>query len=96
MLNNQIARMKQTIIGIPTASLAALLGVNPNRVSLFVNGTKQLSNVEIVKLDALFDDLTQLVDCAKPWPINWRDVQLIKELLRRMKLGEFDRAKENS
>jgi hypothetical protein len=96
MLNNQIAKMKQTILAIPTASVAALLGVNPNRISLFLNGTKQLANSEIIKLDALFDDLTQLVDCARPWPINWRDVELIKELLRRMKLGEFDRGKENS
>ena len=95
MLNNQIARMKQTIIGIPTASLAALLGVNPNRVSLFVNGTRQLANAEIIKLDALFEDLTRLVTCAEPWPINWRDVERIKDLLKRMKLGEFDR-KENS
>jgi hypothetical protein len=91
MLNNQIGRAKQHALGIPTASLAALLSVNPNRVSLFLNGTKQLSNVELIKLDALFEDLTRLVECARPWPIQWRDVGVIKDLLKRMKDGEFDR-----
>src|ERR1700737_1784924 len=94
MLNNQLAKMKQTIIGIPTASLAALLDINPNRVSLFANGTKQLANNEILKLDELFNDLTKLVSCADPWPINFRDVGRIKELLCRMKAGEFDSRNE--
>lgn len=92
MLNNQIAKMRQTLIGISTASLAALLEINPNRVSLFVNGTKQLANTEIVKLSELLTDLEGLVECAKPWPINFRDVGLIRELLKRMKQGEFQRS----
>jgi hypothetical protein len=91
MLSNQVSKAKQFALGIPTASIAALLVVNPNRVSLFLNGTKQLSNVELIKLDALFEDLIKLVECARPWPIQWRNVELIKDLLKRMKDGEFDR-----
>jgi transcriptional regulator with XRE-family HTH domain len=91
MLNSQLHKMRQSILEIPSSSLAALMGINPDRLSLYLNGTRQLSNVDIEKLDALFDDLTRLVECASPWPLQWRNVEIIKNLLKRMKDGEFDR-----
>jgi hypothetical protein len=90
-LNNELARMRQSVLAISTASLAALSGINPNRLSLYLGGTRQLPNLEILKLEDTFADLGKLVDAANPWPLSFKDVGRIRDLIGQMKAGEFDR-----
>jgi hypothetical protein len=90
-LNNELARMRQSVLAISTASLAALSGINPNRLSLYLGGTRQLPNHEILKLEDTFADLGKLVDAANPWPISFKDVGRIRDLINQVRAGEFDR-----
>jgi len=90
-LNNEITRMKMVSLGISTASLSEIAGINPNRVSLFVSGTKQLPNGDIEKLDRTLADLMRLVEAADPWPLSFKDVARIRELMARMRAGEFEK-----
>jgi hypothetical protein len=92
MLNNELVRMKMVSLGISTASLSAIAGINPNRVSLYVSGTRQLPNGDIERLDRTLADLTQLVRIAVPWPLSFKDVARIQELIARMKAGEFQKS----
>ena len=88
-LNNELTKMRMVSLGISTASLSAIAGINPNRVSLFVAGTKQLPNGDLERLDRILNDLTRLVEVADPWPLSFKDVPRIQELLGRMRCGEF-------
>jgi len=94
-LNNELVRMRMVSLGISTASLSAIAGINPNRVSLFVSGTKQLPNGDIERLDRTLTDLTRLVEAADPWPLSFKDVPRIQELLERMHRGEFQKSNGN-
>jgi hypothetical protein len=88
-INNELHRMKQNVLGVSTASLAVLSEINPNRLSLYLNGTRQLPNHELVRLEKLFNDLECLSQVAMPFPLSFRDTERIKDLISRMKLGEF-------
>jgi len=90
-LNNELARMKQSVMAISTASLAALSGINPNRLSLYLGGTRQLPNHEILKLEDTIADLGKLIEAAAPWPLSFKDVGRIRDLINQTKAGEFDR-----
>jgi hypothetical protein len=90
-LNNELARMRQSVLAISTASLAALSGINPNRLSLYLGGTRQLPNHEILKLEDTFTDLGKLIEAADPWPLSFKDVGRVRDLIGQMKAGEFDR-----
>ena len=90
-LNNELARMRQGIIGVSTAALGELSGISRNRLSLYLAGTSQLPNREILILEATFQDLEKLISAADPFPVAFQDVARIKELIHRSRLGEFDR-----
>lgn len=89
-LNNELTKMRMVSLGISTASLSAIAGINPNRVSLFVSGTKQLPNGDLERLDRTLSDLTKLAEIADPWPLSFKDVPRIQELIGRMRAGELD------
>jgi hypothetical protein len=41
----------------------------------------------------MLKDLGKLAELAQPWPISFKDTERIRELIQRMKAGEFDRRK---
>jgi hypothetical protein len=87
--------MKQSVLGVSTAALAQFCGIHRNRLSSYLAGTRQLQNHEIIHLDDVYKDLSNLVAAADPWPINWSDVERIKELITRMKSGEFEQRRQS-
>lgn len=89
-LNNELTRMRQGIIGVSTAALGELTGINRNRLSLYLAGTSQLPNQEILLLEETLKDLEKLISAADPFPISFQDVGRIKELIHRSRLGDFD------
>ena len=89
-LNNKLARMRQGIINVSTAALGELTGINRNRLSLYLSGTSQLPNREILLLEETFKDLERLISAADPFPVAFQDTARIKELIHRSRLGEFD------
>lgn len=89
-LDSELFRMKQQTLGVSTAALAELTGIARDRLSLYLSGTGRLSNPDLAKLDDSFKELMGLVDAASPFPINWKNVALIQELLERLRQGEFE------
>ena len=83
--------MRQGIINISTAALGEITGISRNRLSLYLSGTSQLPNREILLLEDTFKDLEKLIAAADPFPVSFQDVTRIKELIHRSRLGEFDR-----
>jgi hypothetical protein len=93
-LNNELAKMRQGIINVSTAALGELTGINRNRLSLYLSGTSQLPNREILLLEETFRDLERLISAANPFPLSFQNVALIRELIHRSRLGEFNRKEE--
>jgi hypothetical protein len=81
--------MRRDILAVSTAALGELSGISRNRLSLYFSGTSQLHNTEILKLEDLFKDLEQVVAAADPFPVSFQDVSRIKDLIQRVKAGEF-------
>ena len=93
-LNQELHRMRRDILGVSTAALGEFCGVSRNRLSLYLSGTAQLHNTEILRLDETFKDLEKIVGAADPFPVSFQDVSRIKDLIQRAKVGEFDRDKK--
>jgi hypothetical protein len=89
-LNQELHRMRRDILAVSTAALGELSGISRNRLSLYFSGTSQLHNTEILKLEDLFKDLEQIVSAADPFPVSFQDVSRIKDLIQRLRAGEFD------
>jgi hypothetical protein len=99
VLDRDLIEMRINILGINTSQLSPLAQIPPAKLSQFLSGTRGLNNSEIERLRGAINDVEQLVQVARPFPLSFRNVELIRELLRRMKDGEFDRvltAKEQS
>jgi hypothetical protein len=88
-VDSEIFRMKQQTLGVSTAALAELTGIARDRLSLYLSGTGRLPNNDLIKLDESFKELMGLVDAASPFPLSWKNVALIQELLCRLRQGEF-------
>jgi hypothetical protein len=88
-LNQELHRMRRDILVVSTAALGELTGVSRNRLSLYFSGTSQLHNTEIVRLEETFKDLEAIVTAADPFPVSFQDVSRIKDLIQRVKGGEF-------
>ncbi len=87
--------MRRDVLQISTAALGEICGVHRNRLSLYFSGTAQLHNTEIIKLDETFKDLEAIVAAADPFPVSFQDVSRIKDLIERVRAGEFDGRKQN-
>src|SRR5258708_3462806 len=89
-----ITFMQMAELDVSQAQLSAFSGVNINKINPWLAGTRDLSNVELEKINDTIKSLRRLVELAQPWPINFRRVGDIKSLLERMKYGEFDKVAE--
>jgi hypothetical protein len=89
MLDRDLIVMRAHVLQVNTAQLSALSGIPSNKLSLFLGGTRGLQNHEITRLRAAIDDIEALVRMASPFPLSFRDVGRIKDLIARMKAGEF-------
>ena len=91
MLDAELIRMKAHVLGLNVAQLSALSGFSMKKVSLFLGGTRGLMAVEITRLRNALDDIEQLVQAASPYPLSFRNVELIRDLISKLKSGELTR-----
>jgi predicted transcriptional regulator len=89
-LNQEIHRRRRDDLGISTAALGEITGVHRNRLGLYLNGTAQLSNTEILKVEETLNELDLLVLAAAPFHPSFQSVERTKDLLARMRAGEFN------
>lgn len=69
------------------ASFSVYSGVSPTRLSLAFNGSKDFTGPEIQKLTRLLAELREIVEDAKPIPINFRNLDGVKRLLELKRGG---------
>jgi hypothetical protein len=78
-------------LGLTQTMLSAYCGIPVSKLSPWFQGTRDISNLEVEKIHRTIDDLRKLEQAAQPWPISFADVSRIKELLERLRNGEFAR-----
>jgi len=89
-----LTRVTLAELDISLQQLSAFSGVNINKISPWISGTKDIGNLELEKINTTIRNLERLVELAHPWPIDFRRVGAIKNLLDRLRNGEFDRPLE--
>jgi hypothetical protein len=89
MLDAELIRMEMYVLGLNTSQMAALSGIPPGKISLFIGGTRGLRNDEITRVRGAIADVKLLVEVAAPFPVSFKDTTLVKDLIKRVKEGEF-------
>src|SRR5690349_1491602 len=87
-----IISLKLTELDLSQTQLSAYCGVNVNKISPWLAGTRDIDNVSLLRIDDTLRSLATLSKIAKPWPLDFRKVAEIKALLQRLHDGEFDTA----
>jgi hypothetical protein len=91
MLDADLARKKSQELGINVSQLSALSGIPPSKLSLFLGGTCGIRNHEITTLRSTLDDVEQLIEVAKPFPLSFKKTEVIRDLIQKMKNNELPR-----
>lgn len=91
MLDRDLIEMRISVLGINTSQLSPLAQIPPAKLSQFLSGTRGLNNIEVARLRNAIDDIEQLVQVASPYPLSFRNVELIRDLISKMKSGELTR-----
>jgi hypothetical protein len=89
MLDADLARRKSQELGINVSQLSALSGIPPSKLSLFLGGTRGISNYEITTLRSTLADVEQLIEVAKPFPLSFKKTEIIRDLITKIKSGEL-------
>lgn len=89
MLNQETHRRHRDDLGISTAALGEIANIHRNRLSLYLNGTAQIPNHEIIRLEKTFQELDELVRLADPFPVSFENALKIKDLLVRLRAGDL-------
>jgi hypothetical protein len=87
-----LTRMTLAELDVSLQQLSAFSNVNINKISPWIAGSKDISNVDLEKINETIRNLKSLAELAQPWPIDFRRVGVIKILLERLRNGEFDHA----
>lgn len=91
MLDAEIERRRSQELGINVSQLSAISGLPANKLSMFLGGTRGLSNSEITVLRTTLSDLEQLVEIARPFPLTFRNTSVILDLIAKVQNGELSR-----
>jgi len=90
MLQQKIVNQKLFDLGMTIAQLSGISGVRENKLSPWLRCTGPLSNESYLTVEKTLLDVQALVEVFSPAPIDLRNVAVIKDLLMRMKAGEFE------
>ena len=91
MLDRELLKMRTDVLGINVSQLSPLAQIPPNKLSQFLSGTRSLNNIEIDRLRRAVEDIERLVETAQPYPLNFKNVEVIRDLIVKMKRGELAR-----
>lgn len=86
-LDSEMIRLRMQCANINVAQLAEISGIPPNKVSQFVNSTRGIRNDEVARLRDALADIELLIEIASPFPLNFKNTTLIRELIQRAKSG---------
>jgi len=95
-LSNDLHRMKQQALGVSVDALAELSQIGARRLSPYLGGTRGLPAVELERLEKTLSDLNRLAQVASPFPLSYRNVAVIRDLLERMRNGEFEMRQQHA
>ena len=90
MLQQKIVNQKLFDLGMTLSQLSGISGVRENKLSPWLRCTAPLSNDAYFTVEETLRDVQALVELFQPAPIDLRNVAVIKDLLARMKAGEFE------
>jgi hypothetical protein len=91
-LNSEIHRRRRDDLQISTAALGEITNIHRNKLGAYLSGVGQLSNTEILKIEETFNELDALVRIAAPFQPSFQNVARTKDLLIRLRNGEFEKA----
>jgi hypothetical protein len=90
-LNQELHRRRRDDLQISTAALAEIANIHRNKLGAYLSGVSQLSNTEIIKVEETLNDLDALVRAAAPIQPSFQSVARTKDLLVRLRNGEFEK-----
>ena len=82
--------MRLSTLGISQMVLSAYCGIHVNRLSKMCSGVQDLPNQDLLKVSDALDSLEALCQAASPWPLDIRNIEQTKLLLKQHRNGELD------
>ena len=77
-------------LGISQQVLSAYCGIHVNRLSKFCSGVQDLPNQDLLKVSDALSAIEELSQAAAPWPLDIRNINQMKLLLKQFRNGELD------
>ncbi len=77
-------------LGISQMVLSAYCAIHVNRLSKFCSGVQDLPNADLMRVSDALDSLERLSQAAAPWPLDIRNIEQMKLLLKQYRNGELD------
>jgi hypothetical protein len=74
---------------IPASLVASLADISGGRLSTFLNGQTSLPNDLALRLNQVTNSLVQLVESARPLPLDFKRANTLREVLSRIQSGEL-------
>jgi len=90
MLQQKIVNQKLFDLGMSIAQLSGISGVRENKLSPWLRGTGPLSNESYLTVEKTLLDVQALVELFAPAPLDLRNAFVVKDLIARMRSGEFE------
>jgi hypothetical protein len=81
---------RNSALGISQMVLSAYCGIHVNRLSKFCSGVQDLPNQDLMKVSDTLGALEQLCQAAAPWPLDLRNIEQVRLLLKQHRNGELD------
>lgn len=78
------------LAGLSQEQVARLLGLRPNDVGSWLRGHAPMPTEVFHRVHELIADIERLQQIASPFPLDPRNTNRLKNLLRSMRDGDFD------
>jgi hypothetical protein len=88
--------MSMAALGINQSQLSFYTQIHTHKLSPFLSGQRDLDAQSLLKIDNILADLEKISEVAKPWPIDFKRVAEVKDLVTKLKNGELDRLIEST
>jgi hypothetical protein len=90
-MHSDLTNLKMAALPISQQQLSFYAGIGTQKLSPFLTGQKDLDAVGLLKVHDTLACLEKLAEAALPWPIDFKKVAEVKDLMTKLKNGELDR-----
>jgi hypothetical protein len=80
---------KLSMYGIPQTAFGALCGLSSGLISAYMNGSKPVPGDRIVTMNDVMGDLEKLIQLSQPLPLDYSNVETLRQCLDRLKDGRL-------